>query len=122
MTSDQHLFEISNIKEAINKQILSAIKGSSIDCSLHANDSENVVCLSFGSVPSSRFTTTPALTTEVDYDVQERRNLKKIQWEAEIVTLGGIKYALKRFNTKLPARKAPEGELYDLQSYKIKYR
>jgi len=118
LTSDQHLFEISNIKEAINKQILSAIKGSSIDCSLHANDSENVVCLSFGSVPSSRFTTTPALTTEVDYDVQERRNLKKIQWEAEIVTLGGIKYALKRFNTKLPARKAPEGELYDLQSYK----
>jgi len=117
LTSDQHLFEISNIKEAINKQILSAIKGSSIDCSLHANDSENVVCLSFGSVPSSRFTTTPALTTEVDYDVQERRNLKKIQWEAEIVTLGGIKYALKRFNTKLPARKAPEGELYDLQSY-----
>ena len=27
LTSDQHLFEISNIKEAINKQILSAIKG-----------------------------------------------------------------------------------------------
>jgi hypothetical protein len=107
LTSDQHLFEISNIKESINKQILNAIKGSAIDCSLHSNEKENVVCLSFGSVPSSRFTTTPALTTEVNYDVQERRNIKRIEWEAEIVTLGGIKYALKRFNTKLPARKAP---------------
>ena len=118
LTSDQHLFEVSNIKESINKQILGAIKGSSIDCSLHSNEKDQVVCMSFGSVSSSRFTTTPALTTEAEYDVQERRNLKKIEWEAEIVTLGGIKYALKRFNTRLPARKAPEGELYDLQSYK----
>jgi len=118
LTSDQHLFEVSNIKESINKQILGAIKGSSIDCSLHSSEKDQVVCMSFGSVSSSRFTTTPALTTEAEYDVQERRNLKKIEWEAEIVTLGGIKYALKRFNTRLPARKAPEGELYDLQSYK----
>ena len=27
LTSDQHLFEVSNIKESINKQILGAIKG-----------------------------------------------------------------------------------------------
>ena len=118
LTSDQHLYEVSNIKESINKQILGAIKGSSIDCSLHSSDKDKFTCMSFGSVASSRFTTTPALTTEAEYDVQERRNLKKIEWEAEIVTLGGMQYALKRFNTQLPARKAPEGELYDLQSYK----
>jgi len=118
LTSDQHLYEVSNIKESINKQILGAIKGSSIDCSLHSSDKDKFTCMSFGSVASSRFTTTPALTTEAEYDVQERRNLKKIEWEAEIVTLGGMQYALKRFNMQLPARKAPEGELYDLQSYK----
>jgi hypothetical protein len=117
-TSDQYLHEISNIKESINKQILFAIKGSSMDCSLHAKEDDPVICLSFGAVPESRFTTTPALTTETDYEAQEKRNLKKIEWDAELVTLGGIKYALRRFNQKLPARKAPEGELYDLQSYR----
>ena len=117
LTSDQYLYEISNIKESINKQILFAIKGSSMDCSLHAKEDDPIVCMSFGAVPESRFTTTPALTTETEYAREEKRNLKKIEWKAEVVTLGGIKYALRRFNQKLPARKAPEGELYDLQSY-----
>ena len=35
-TSDQVLYEISRIKEDINKQILRIVKSSSIDCSLHA--------------------------------------------------------------------------------------
>lgn len=117
LTSDQYLYEISNIKESINKQILFAIKGSAMDCSLHAKEDDPVVCMSFGAVPASRFTTTPALTTETEYEREEKRNLKKITWEAEVVTLSGIKYALRRFNPKLPVRKAPEGELYDLQSY-----
>ena len=34
MTSDQALYEISMIKENINKQILKAIKEASIDCAL----------------------------------------------------------------------------------------
>ena len=117
LTSDQYLYEISNIKESINKQILYAIKGSAMDCSLHAKEDDPVICMSFGAVSPSRFTTTPALTTETEYEKEEKRNLKKIEWTAEVVTLGGIKYALRRFNQKLPARKAPEGELYDLQSY-----
>jgi hypothetical protein len=117
LTSDQYLYEISNIKESINKQILSAIKGSAMDCSLHAKEDDPIVCMSFGAVPESRFTTTPALTTETEYAREEKRNLKKIEWKAEVVTLEGIKYALRRFNQKLPARKAPEGELYDIQSY-----
>ena len=117
LTSDQYLYEISNIKESINKQILYAIKGSSMDCSLHAKEDDPVICMSFGAVSPSRFTTTPALSNETEYEREEKRNLKKIEWTAEVVTLGGIKYALRRFNQKLPARKAPEGELYDLQSY-----
>ena len=116
LTSDQYLYETSNIKESINKQILSAIKGLN-DCSLHAKEDDPIVCMSFGAVPESRFTTTPALTTETEYAREEKRNLKKIEWKAEVVTLEGIKYALRRFNQKLPARKAPEGELLDIQSY-----
>ena len=88
-----------------------------MDCSLHAKEDDPIVCMSFGAVPETRFTTTPALTSETEYAREEKRNLKKIEWKAEVVTLEGIKYALRRFNQKLPARKAPEGELYDLQSY-----
>ena len=44
-------------------------------------------------------------------------NLKKVTWKAEVVKIKGIRYALKRFNQKVSARKAPEGELYDYDSY-----
>ena len=36
LTSDQALYEISNIKEEINKQLLTAVKESAFDCALHA--------------------------------------------------------------------------------------
>jgi len=117
LTSDQALYEISTIKEGINKQILSAVKGSSIDCSLHAKGNDPVICMSFGAVNPGKFTSTPALTNEREFDKQEKRNMKWVEWDAEEVTLGGRLYALKRFNTKLPPSKAPEGELYDMDSY-----
>jgi len=119
ITSDQALFEISNIKEDINKQILRIIKSSAIDCALHARagDKEKIVCMSFGKAPPGRFTTGPALTTEREYDRQRKMNLKKVTWKAEVVKIKGIRYALKRFNQKVSARKAPECELYDYDSY-----
>jgi len=119
LTSDQALFEISNIKEDINKQILRIIKSSAIDCALHARagDKEKIVCMSFGKAPPGRFTTGPALTTEREYDRQRKMNLKKVTWKAEVVKIRGVRYALKRFNQKASARKAPEGELYDYDSY-----
>ena len=119
LTSDQALFEISTIKEDINKQILMAIKSSSIDCSLHAktSDKDPVICMSFGAVSPNVFTSTPTLSNERDYDRQQKRNLKMVTLGYESVKLGGVRYALRRFNTKLPARKAPEGELYDYESY-----
>ena len=50
-TSDQTLYEISNIKKTTNDSILRAIKSSSIDCSLHSksNKNEGLMCYSFGS-------------------------------------------------------------------------
>ena len=117
LTSDQALYEISTIKERINKQILNAVKGSSIDCSLHAKGNDPVMCMSFGAVNPNRFTSAPALTTEREFDKQEKRNMKWVEWDAEEVTMGGRLYALKRFNTKVSASESPEGELYDMDSY-----
>lgn len=118
LTSDQALWEISNIKEDINKQILMAVKSSSIDCSLHAKstDSDPVVCMSFGVPTPNEFTMAPSYEDTVS-DKTEQRNKVREVFKAESVKLDGIRYALKRFNMKLPARKAPEGELYDYESY-----
>ena len=118
-TSDQALFEISNTKKDINNQILRIVKSSAMDCGLHARaeDKEPIICLSFGNVPPNRFTTAPALTTEPEHDRQRRLNLKKITWKAEVVTIRQKRYALKRFKPRLSAAKAPEGELYDYESY-----
>ena len=118
LTSDQALWEISNIKEDINKQILMAVKSSSIDCSLHAqaSDKDPIVCMSFGIPTPNEFTMAPSYSETIS-DKTERRNKVVEIFKAEMVKLDGIRYALRRFNRKLPAKRAPEGELYDYESY-----
>ena len=44
-------------------------------------------------------------------------NLKKITWKAEVIKIRGTRFALKRFNQKVSVKKAPEGEMYDYESY-----
>lgn len=118
LTSDQALWEISNIKEDINKQILRAIKSASIDCSLHSKstDKDPIVCMSLGVPTPNEFTTIPELSS-AEVDAVVKRNKVKIKVKYETVKLDGIRYALKRFNQRLPAKNAPEGELYDYDSY-----
>ena len=118
LTSDQALWEISNIKEDINKQILMAVKSSSIDCSLHAraSDKDPVVCMSFGIPTPNEFTMAPSYSETISDQTEQRNKVREI-FKAEVVKLEGIRYVLRRFNQKLPAKKAPEGELYDYESY-----
>jgi len=115
LTSDQALYEISNIKEEINKQLLTAVKESAFDCALHARagDKEALMCMSFGRPAPTAFTTTPALTIETDYDKQQKKNYEKITWRAKIVNISGKKYAFR------PSKKGSKtGDVYDLESYK----
>ena len=114
LTSDQALYEISNIKEEINKQLLTAVKESAFDCALHARagDKEPLMCMSFGRPAPTTFTTTPALTIETDYDKQLKKNYEKITWKAIIVTISGKRYAFR------PSQKGSRtGDVYDLESY-----
>ena len=114
LTSDQALYEISNIKEEINKQLLTAVKESAFDCALHARagDKEPLMCMSFGRPAPTTFTTTPALTIETDYDKQLKKNYEKITWKAIIVTISGKRYAFR------PSKKGSRtGDVYDLESY-----
>ena len=109
LTSDEALFEISNIKSDINGNLLNAIKESSMDCSLHsrADSKEPIVCYSFGRPSEDKFAYYPALERE-EKDVVAKINIEKITWKAKEVTISGKKYAYRK----------ETGEVYDLDSYK----
>jgi len=107
-TTDQTLYEIAEVKDNINSQILTAIKETSIDCSLYnSNPDEPLVCYGYGHVESNQFGSYPTL--EMDTSEKTDINVKTRKWTAQIITDPStkIKYAL---NPKT-------NEVYDLDSY-----
>jgi len=96
LTSDEALYEISRIKENINKQLLTAIKETSIDCSLHSesNSSEELLCYSFGDVDPSMLAYTQSYENE-QTDKTGKVNKKKISWKAQEFSLNGKKYMVR---------------------------
>ena len=119
LTSDQALYEISNIKENINKQLLIAVKESAFDCALHSRegDKEKLICMSFGRPVSGSFTTKPALTIEKNYDAEQKRNMKKITWKGEEIAISRPGIGKKKYAFKRDRPKSKTGEVYDLDSY-----
>jgi len=118
-TSDETLYEISNIKKTTNNSILKAIKESSIDCVIHSksNKKEGIACYSFGSPSTNTFSFKPNYSTE-EKDSVEKQNYKSVTWEAFPITVSGVKYAQKRTHPN-PQTKIEKklGELYDFDSY-----
>jgi len=114
LTSDESLFEISNIKKTTANSILRAIKSSSIDCNLHfnSNKKEGFACYSFGAPKVTSYSYKPSYSSE-ERDTVEAQNLKGVTWKAYPITIQGTKYAHKRTD---PTNKKI-GELYDLDSY-----
>ena len=114
LTSDEALFEISNIKKTTSNSILRAIKSSSIDCALHfnSNKKEGFACYSFGSPSVTSFSHKPNYSTE-EKDAVAAQNLKGVTWKAFPLTIQGTKYAHKRTDTT----NKKIGEIYDLESY-----
>jgi hypothetical protein len=107
-TTDESLYEISEIKNAINSQISKAIKETSIDCSLYNNNpDEPLTCYGFGKVRSNQFGSYPTLET----DISEKTdiNVREISWKGVEIEdpKTGIKYAMN----------AKTREVYDLESY-----
>lgn len=112
LTTDQSLFEISTIKEEINRQLLMAVKEASIDCSIHRNvaSKEKLKCFTFGVVNSNKFAYAPSIDTE-ESDASMAQNTKEVELKLVKITLtvGGVKsdYAFdKKTNT-----------VYDYNSY-----
>ena len=101
-SSDQKLYEISNIKEQVAGQLLKAVKESSIDCATHSKSSskEGLVCLSFGQPSVTDFAYNPNYAQD-ENDTVANLNKEEINWEARPFTFKetGKRYML-RMDTK----------------------
>ena len=93
ITTDEYLFEIANIKNNINQQILRAVKETAIDCSLYnAGNDEKLACY-FGNVDikTNMFLSYPTL--ELDKTEKIEVNVKTVQQRAKKITVGKTDYA-----------------------------
>ena len=113
LTSDQALFEISTIKEEINKQLLMSIKQAAIDCTIHSKSGskEQIKCFSFGDVKSNKFSYTPSIgTEESDSSALVNTTIKELKLVEVTMNIGGVptKFAMDKKTM----------EIYDYDSYK----
>ena len=108
VTSDETLHEISSIKEEINKQLLTAVKESSIDCAIHSRSGskEPLACYSVGKPNKNTFAYRPSYLKE-EKDTVAVINEKKITWKAKKLQFGAKVFALR----------AETNKLYDYDSY-----
>jgi hypothetical protein len=105
VTSDQLLYEISEIKANLSMQLTDAIKESAFDCFIYSNGK----CMNFGDPKNTKFSYVPDYANQQS-DITVRVNKKKIEWEGKPITLNGTEYVYRRMSpTKL--------NIYDKNSY-----
>jgi hypothetical protein len=95
ITSDEALYEISNLKEEVTEKLLLAVKEAAIDCSLHskAGSGEQLQCFTFGSVDPNNFSYNGSYA-DSDTDAVQQQNIQEKEIKNAVdVTIDGIKYA-----------------------------
>lgn len=105
ITSDQFLFEISEIKANLTNQLTSAIKESSFDCYLYSNGK----CVNFGDPTIDKFSYVPDYS-EQQNDTTVMANKKEEVWKAKPITINGVEYVYRRINQNVL-------NIYDKKSY-----
>jgi hypothetical protein len=98
VTTDEHLFEMAMIKDNINKQILSAIQSTAVDCSLYSaglneqakrNGDDPLVCYSFGQVSSNAYSSHPVLQEDLGVQEETGRNERKVTVQVRALAIPG---------------------------------
>ena len=110
LTSDEALYEISNMKKELTNKLLKAVKEASIDCIIHSSkdDAEQLQCFTFGQVESNKFAYVPGIGDEENDTLAEQNKTTK-KWRAKTWKNpgDGITYAINPENNMV----------YDLDSY-----
>jgi hypothetical protein len=105
ITSDQYLFEISEIKANLTNQLTEAIKESSFDCNIYSNGK----CANFGDPSINKFSYVPDFSDQQN-DTTVQANKMAIEWSGKPIKLGGVEYVYRRMNSNVL-------NIYDKKSY-----
>jgi hypothetical protein len=105
ITSDQYLYEISEIKANVSTQLTDAIKESAFDCYIYSNGK----CVNFGDTNNTKFSYVPDYS-EQQNDTTVKANKVAIEWVGKPITIAGVKYVYRRIDQKTMY-------IYDKNSY-----
>ena len=105
LTSDQYLYEISEIKANITNQLTDIIKESAFDCFIYGNGK----CVNFAEPTNAKFSYVPDYS-EQQSDITVKTNVQKIEWVGKSITINGVEYIYKRVSPK-------KLNIYDKNSY-----
>jgi hypothetical protein len=108
LTSDELLYEISNLKQSINDGILKNVKEAAFDCAIYnkADNEENLQCFNIQSTDPSEFLYSPNINDN-EKDSALAKNRKEISFSAVSLKIKGVKYAYDQ----------KTGKVYDYDSY-----
>ncbi len=105
ITSDQNLFEISEIKANLNTQLVEAVKETAFDCYIYSNGK----CINFTNPSNDKFSYVPDYAAQQS-DTTVMVNKAAVKWKAKPVTILGKQYVSRKINPKLYY-------IYDKNSY-----
>ena len=105
ITSDQYLFEISEIKATLTAQLTDAIKESAFDCYIYSNGK----CVNFGNPTNDKMAYVPDYA-EQQNDTTVQANKIEIEWKGKPITINGVEYVYRRMSKDVL-------DLYDKQTY-----
>ena len=104
-TSDQYLFEISEIKANLTSQLTDAIKESAFDCYIYSNGK----CVNFGEPTIDKFSYVPDYADQQN-DTTVQANKQAIEWRGKPIKINGQNYVARRINAEVI-------NIYDRKSY-----
>ena len=105
LTSDQYLFEISEIKAKLTNQLTDAIKESAFDCYIYSNGK----CVNFGDPSIDKFSYVPDYA-EQQNDTTVQANKRAIEWTGKPINIYGVDYVYRRISSTVL-------NIYDKKSY-----
>jgi hypothetical protein len=109
VTSDQLLYQISEIKSNFIRQMTDVVKESAFDCYIYNNGN----CLNFGDPSVKSYAYVPDYSKQPN-DVTSKINKREIEWVGKIITIEGMEYIYRRMSPTLLY-------LYDKKSYEIAF-
>jgi hypothetical protein len=97
LTSDQNLFEISEIKAGLTSQLTNAVKETAFDCYIYSKDGK---CVNFGNPANDKFSYVPDYADQQN-DTTTMANKTAVKWSGKSITIMGTEYISRRINPQL---------------------